>query len=78
MLVMNSVAINLAADAMWKWEQTGRSDASLWNAAREHVTDYCADMPDGIAVLLLDAIRVTVRIANGFPPNDGVFPPNTE
>ena len=69
MFVANSIALNQAAAAMWKWEQTGRTDKSLWEEARGHVARYCEKhgIP-GLTGMLHDTIQITVRIANGFPP----------
>jgi hypothetical protein len=73
-VILNSVSINAAADLLWKWERMGRSDGSLWEKAKAHVADYCEgeERPDRMAAMILDAIQITVRIANGFPPNNGV------
>jgi hypothetical protein len=73
MIIVNSVLINAAADAMWKWEQTGRTDESLRDEASKLIAEYCErhQIPE-MAGLLLDAMQVTVRIANGFPPDIGV------
>jgi hypothetical protein len=74
MILYNSVDMNAAADAMWKWEQTGRADESLREEANKRVAAYCEvhRMPDWMVGLLLDTVQVTVRIANGFPPDNGV------
>jgi hypothetical protein len=75
-IVVNSVRLNAAADALWKWEQTGRTDKAFHEEATKHITSYCelhADLfPNWAAGVILDTMLITVRIANGFPPNDGV------
>jgi len=70
MFVVNSVLINAAADAMWKWEQSGRTDKALHDAAEKKVAEYCErhQLPAWTGHLLFDTIQVTVRICNGFPP----------
>ena len=67
--VANSVELNLAADAMWKWEQTGRTNRALWEEAQKRVISYCEThgMPGAVAGMIHDAIQITVRIAAGFP-----------
>jgi hypothetical protein len=72
MFTINSPYLNAAAEAMWKWEQTRRTDKSLYQEARRYITEYCQDHNLPVAELLLDAMQITVRIANGFPPNTGV------
>jgi hypothetical protein len=76
MILVNSVHLNVAAEGMWKWEQTGRSDESLREEAEKHVAEYCKTMklPNWMVGLLLDTMRLTVRIANGYPPDYGVVP----
>jgi hypothetical protein len=75
-IIMNSVRLNQAADLMWKWEQSGRTDKALHEEASKSIADHCElyDAPSWLALMLLDAMQITVRIANGFPPNDGVGP----
>jgi hypothetical protein len=74
MILYNSVTLNAAADAMWKWEQTGRRAEALREEATKLVAEYCAasSIPGWVGGLLLDTMQLTVRICNGFPPNDGV------
>jgi hypothetical protein len=71
MIIINSAHINAAADAMWKWEQSGRTDNALHDEAK--VTDYCTlhHLPEVVAVMIFDAIQITVRIANGYSPDYG-------
>jgi hypothetical protein len=74
MIILNSAHLNFAAAEMWKWEQTGRTDENLRQGARKYVADYCSmmELPDWMVGLLLDTVQLTVRIANGFEPDDGV------
>ena len=76
MIIVNSVRLNAAAEQMWKWEQAGRTDENLREEARKYTTEYCElhKFPDWMVGLLLDTMQLTVRIANGFPPNNGVVP----
>jgi hypothetical protein len=75
-MVVNSVNINAASDLMWKWEQSGRRacDGHLREEALKHISEYCKmhEFPAWVGQLLFDTIMVTVRIANGFPPNTAV------
>jgi hypothetical protein len=70
--ISNGVALNAAAGKMWEWEQTGRTNKDLYKEAENQIAEYCEyhKAPE-IAEVLLDAIQITVRIANGFPPDTG-------
>lgn len=73
-ILYNSAHLNAAAEQMWEWEQTGRTDESLREEARTHIAEYCVrfELPVTMIGLLLDTMRLTVRIANGYPPDYGV------
>ena len=74
MIILNSVNLNAAADAMWRWEQNRRT-GSARDEAQSYIKEYCEmhDMPAWAVSVILDAMMITVRIANGFPPDYGVI-----
>jgi hypothetical protein len=73
-ILYNSAHLNAAAEEMWKWEQTGRTDENLREEAEKHIADYCKmmELPDRMVGLLLNTMQLTIRIANGYPPDYGV------
>jgi hypothetical protein len=72
---VNSIKLNKAAHLMWQWESSGRANDGLWKEAEKVIREHFRDQGEVASLLtmaVVDAMLITVRIANGFPPNDGV------
>ena len=50
MFVVNSVLINAAADAMWKWEQSGRTDSTTRRKRKSRNIARGTSFPHGPAI----------------------------